>query len=272
MIGLVHLVWGPLGVAPLRRFLDSYVAHPAGIEHELTIVLNGVPQAEVTLPGLGNALGTELARVEHRSISLEQPLLDLAAYGHAARESSCSRLCFLNSYSTILADSWLAHLSRALEEPGVGIAGATGSWESQSEWVRGKLRFWPYQLARLRPARRNYPRFPNPHIRTTAFMIERDTLLNLRLERALDKHATYLLESGRRSITRQVLDGGHRAVVVDREGRTYDLTQWPHSHTYRNGSQRGLLVGDRRTEDWQLASARLQRRLARDAWGERYGT
>jgi hypothetical protein len=271
VIGLIHLVWGPLGVAPLRRFLDSYVAHPAGIEHELTIVLNGVPQAEATLPGLGSALGTELARVEHHSISLEQPLLDLPAYGHAAEESSCSRLCFLNSYSTILADGWLAHLSRAIEEPGVGIAGATGSWESQSEWVRGKVRFWPYQLARLPPARHDYPRFPNPHIRTTAFMLERETLLGMGLERARDKHSTYLLESGRRRITRQVIDSGQRAVVVDRKGNSHDLTQWPDSHTYRSGGQRDLLVGDRRTEDWQIASARLQRRLSRDAWGERYG-
>ncbi|HEY5194328.1 MAG TPA: hypothetical protein VIJ39_10720 [Solirubrobacteraceae bacterium] len=269
MIGLVHLVWGPLGPAPLRRFLDSYEAHPAGIEHELTIVLNGVEQAEAASPGLRDALSAELARIEHHPISLELPLLDLAAYGHAAGESSCSRLCFLNSYSTILADDWLARLSHALDGPDVGIAGATGSWESQAEWIRGKARFWPYQLAQLRPMRRDYPRFPNPHIRTTAFMLERSTLPDLGLEGALDKRATYLLESGHHSITRQVLDSGRRVVVVDREGSSHDLTQWPESHTYRSGAQQGLLVGDRRTEDWQLASPGLRRRLARDAWGER---
>ena len=268
-IGLVHLVWGPLGPAPLRRFLGSYNAHPAGIEHELTIVLNGVAQAEVSSPGLRNALSAELVGTDHRLISLEQPLLDLPAYGISGRESAHSRLCFLNSYSVILADGWLAHLARALDAPGVGIAGATGSWESQAEWVRGSTRFWLYQLAKSRGMRRDYPRFPNPHIRTTAFMLERATLLGLELERARDKRATYLLESGRRSITRQILDAGQRVVVVDRQGDFHEIAQWPDSHTYRSGAQQGLLVADRRTEDWQHASPWLRRRLTRDAWGER---
>jgi hypothetical protein len=268
-IELVHLVWGPLGPAPLRRFLDSYHAHPAGIEHELTIVLNGVAQAEAASPGLRAQLDAELARTEHRLISLEQPLLDLPAYGVAGCESTHARLCFLNSYSVILADDWLAHLAHALEEPGVGIAGATGSWESQAEWVRGRARFWVYQLAKSPVMRRDYPRFPNPHIRTTAFMLERTTLLGLELERARDKRATYLLESGNHSITRQTLDAGQRVVVVDRQGDSHEIAQWPDSHTYRSGAQQGLLVADRRTEDWQHASPWLRRRLARDAWGER---
>jgi hypothetical protein len=268
MIDLVHLVWGPLGPAPLRRFLDSSNAHPAGIEHQLTIVLNGIEQAEVASPGLRKALDAELVRTEHRLVSLERPLLDLPAYGLAGRESEHARLCFLNSYSVILTDGWLAHLARGLDAPGVGIAGATGSWESQAEWVRGKRRYWLYQLAMSRATRRDYPPFPNPHIRTTAFMLERHTLLGLGLERAQDKRATYLLESGLRSITRRVLDDGQRVVVVNRQGDSYEIAQWPDSHTYRSGAQQGLLVADRRTEDWQHASPWLRRRLSRDAWGE----
>ena len=268
MIGLVYLVWGPLGPAPLRRFLDSYGSHVAGIEHELSIVLNGVEGAERATPGLREALSAELAGVEHRLIQLGQPVLDLAAYGLVAHDLDHSRLCFLNSYSVVLADRWLAHLSGALDQADVGIAGASASWESQAEWIRGKARFWPYQALGLRRARIDYPRFPNPHIRTTGFMLERDTLGALGLDQAHDKRATYLLESGRHSITSQILASGRRAVVVDRQGCLYDVDRWPASHTYRSGIQENLLIADRRTEDWQKASPRLRRRLSRDAWGE----
>jgi hypothetical protein len=41
MIGLVYLAWVPLGSVPLREFLRSYHAHPAGAEHQLIVVLNG---------------------------------------------------------------------------------------------------------------------------------------------------------------------------------------------------------------------------------------
>ncbi|HVR05502.1 MAG TPA: hypothetical protein VMS02_05630, partial [Solirubrobacteraceae bacterium] len=213
------------------------------------------------------SLPAELAEVEHRVLDLKRSVLDLPAYGLAARELPHERLCLLNSYSVVLADDWLALLARALDAPGVGLAGVTGSWESQAEWVRGRRRHWLHQLATLPRARRDYPRFPNPHIRTTAFMAERDTLLELGLEGAGDKRATYLLESGPRGITRLVQGRGLRPVVVGRDGRAYDVAQWPASATYRAGGQRNLLVADRRTRDWELASPWLRRRLSGDAWG-----
>ncbi len=215
-------------------------------------------------------LAAELEGTEHRLIVLEQPVPDLAAYGLAARALEHQRLCLLNSYSVILADDWLAILARALEDSGTGLAGATASWESQSQWIRGRARHWPYQLLRLRAARRDYPRFPNPHIRSTAFMLDRANLAAMRLDAARDKRDTYLLESGRRSITRQILERGLRAVVAGRDGRAYGVKHWASSRTYRSGEQENLLVADRRTEDWQAASARVRRRLSRDAWGEHY--
>jgi hypothetical protein len=315
MIGLVHLVWAPLGPAPLREFLRSYHAHPAGAEHELVVVLNGAcgkgdpgdpdhgcgkgdpgdpdhgcgkggpgdpdhgygasgPQARggSTDRASRAALLGELEDTEHRLIELEHPVLDLPAYALAARQLKHERLCLLNSYSTILADGWLERLERALEDPGVGVAGASGSWESQAEWARGQRRYWLYQLALLPRARRDYPRFPNPHIRTTAFMLDRLLLLEMGLEQAADKRATYLLESGHRSVTRQLLERELRPVVVGRDGRAYDIEEWPRSATYRAGGQESLLVADRRTRDWERASPRLRRQLARDAWGSGAGS
>lgn len=285
-IGLVHLVWAPLGPEPLRAFLRSYHAHPPTIEHELAIVLNGAPPPDTgearprgasevqphnaDTAGSRDALLAELTGTEHRLIELDHPVPDLAAYGRAARALPHLRLCFLNSYSVVLADGWLAVLARALSEPNVGLVGATASWESQSRWIRGRARHWPYQLALLRRARRDYPRFPNPHIRTTAFMIERDIVRAMNLDAAHDKRSTYLLESGRRSITRQVLERGLRAVVTGRDGVVYGVKDWAAARTYRSGEQDNLLVADRRTRDWQAASPRLRRRLSRDAWGDRY--
>lgn len=289
-IGLVHLVWAPLGPEPLREFLRSYCAHPSGIAHELVIVLNGatpggaewVPPASVrrSLRSAGRASGShgggaltredlhaELAGVEHRLITLDRPVLDLAAYGLMAGAMEHRRLCFMNSYGVVLADDWLAMLADALARPEIGLVGTTASWESQAEWIRGKTRYWPSQLLRVRGARRDYPRFPNPHVRTSVFAIERDLVLSMGLQAAANKRDTYLLESGRGSITRQVLDRGLRPVVVGRDGEAYRIERWPVSHTYRSGAQENLLVADRRTRDWERASPRLRRRLSRDAWG-----
>jgi hypothetical protein len=266
MIGLVHLVWAPLGPEPLRRFLRSYHEHPAGAEHELTIVLNGARSASGG-DCSREALLAELEGTVHRLIVLERSVLDLPAYGEAARQLEHPSLCFLNSYTVILADGWLGQLSDGLSEPGVGLVGASASWESQAEWVRGSPVHWARQLLTLRGARRDYPRFPNPHVRTSAFMIKRDVSLEMGLERVHDKRSAYLLESGRMSITRQVQERGLRPVLVGRDGRIYDVDAWPASRTFRSGEQENLLIADNQTAAYAKSSARRRRRLSLDSWG-----
>ncbi len=88
----------------------------------------------------------------------------------------------------------------------------------------------------------------------------------------MDKRATYLLESGPHSVTHQVQARGLSAVVVGRDGRAYDVEEWPHSATYRAGGQANLLVADNRTGDWErcvsaAAPAALARRLGASRGG-----
>jgi hypothetical protein len=124
MIAVVHLVWGPLGVSPLRRFLDSYRRHPAGAEHDLVVLFNNVSER------LRSQLAAELEHLEHSVMTIDGPVQDLAAYLHAASRVSHDHLCFLNSYSEILAPGWLAKLNSPLMRQDVGLVGATGSWAS----------------------------------------------------------------------------------------------------------------------------------------------
>ena len=145
--GVVHLVWGPLGPGPLRRFVASYREHPAGVEHELVILLNGVTDAQRP------EMLAELDGLEHRLLSLPEPVQDLAAYAWAATNLEHERLCFLNSYSEILAADWLAKLDHALDQPGTGLVGATGSWASTRSWVLHSL-FVPTPYRGVMPERR----------------------------------------------------------------------------------------------------------------------
>lgn len=128
-LAVVHLVWGPLGPEPLQRFLRAYREHPAGVEHELVVLFNGVAATERA------RLLEELAGVAHRLIVLARPVQDLVAYIHAAEQIEHGRLCFLNSHSEPLVPGWLAKLDGALADAGVGLVGATGSWASTRSWV-----------------------------------------------------------------------------------------------------------------------------------------
>ncbi len=306
-LAVVHLVWGPLGPAPLAAFLDCYAARDAGEAHELVVLFNGVDAAnrEPLLELLGG--------VEHKLVELKRPVLDLAAYFEAAKGLESARLCFLNSYSEPLVDGWLAMLDDALAQPPLKMAAASGSWASHADHVRYLLglggpyagpygarsgaaaAFQPPSTAAGEPGQSSapqqrsrwrkppqelvraaslavrqltqFPRFPNPHLRTNGFVADRETMLGLAPGRIGDKTDTYALESGRRSLTRQLQRAGGEVAIVARDGRAYAPTEWADSNTFWQNRQENLLIADNQTRAYAEGDAEQRRMMSAHAWG-----
>jgi hypothetical protein len=256
----------------------------------------------------GFASSTQVTPYLEEVVDLEPEVLfveggvDLTTYFAAAAHLRRERYCFVNSHSRPLVGGWLAKLDAALEQPEVGLVGATGSWASSRSWMahslglpgayRGVLP--PARLARAqllavelehaetdRRSRRETARarwaaarqllqiegFPAHHLRTNAFMVSDAILRRLRLRSIGNKLDAYALEHGRQSITRQVQRMGLRTLVVDRQGAVYDHGHWNLSHTFWQGAQEGLLVADRRTLAYQRGDCARRRVLSAYAWG-----
>jgi hypothetical protein len=133
-----------------------------------------------------------------------------------------------------------------------------------------KRRAWSLMLrlaGALKPGR-NFPPFPNPHIRTNAFMGARATLLRLRLGPMRTKFSAYKFESGIDSMTNQMLRLGLRVLVVGRDGEGYPPERWPASNTFWQSRQENLLVGDNQTEAFLASDPIWAAKLSFSAWGE----
>jgi hypothetical protein len=281
---VVHLVRAGNPPEQLEAFAASYREHDAGLEHELVLLLKGAA-AEAELAG---------ARV----VRVPDDGFDIDAYLAAARVLDHRRVCFLNSHSRIRCDGWLALLDAPFSDPRTGVAGASGSWASRSSHVRFDAGLGgPYRQAlgdrdaarraftglsgaapppgnaltrRLRVAKtlahewRAFPAFPNAHLRTNAFLIDRELLLRLRIAPSASKEDAYRAESGRESVTRQVQRSDRRAVLVGRRGAA---ASWRGSGIYCDGEQENLLVADNQTDVYASAAPPLRRVLAAYAWG-----
>jgi hypothetical protein len=319
-LGLVYLVWGPLGAQPLRDFLAAYRRRAAGTEHELIVAFNGVAREREHGPDHAReaagatraAFLDELEGIPHRLLELPRPVLDLAAYFELAGLLEHQQLCFLNSYSEPLVDGWLALLQRAAGAPDVGMVGATASWASQASHVRflvglggpyarvygdreriklvfappsnpgaeapggpegssGAMRQAREKLAAARLLARQlsgFPPFPAPHLRSNAFLLGRELMRSIRTGPLLEKTDTYLLESGRHSLTRQIEHLGLRVLVAGRDGATYAPREWAGSQTFWQGSQENLIVADNQTRSYEHANSEVRRMLSAHAWGE----
>ena len=258
-ICLVHLAWAGAGPSTLQRFLDSYHAHPAGTSHRLVIAWNGYRHRDQLGAAQRIAEGTE-----HDDFVVQESKLDLAVYREVAQWASEPAVCFVNSYSRVLADGWLASMARHVSSSlSVGLAGATGSWESPLSTANLPRRM-------LRTGR--YPAFPNPHIRTNAFMLERRRLLDLRWP---EHHAQEpRLRAGERqrraSPARSRRGGSERSSSAATAART----------TGTVGARAGLFAPVSRTTSWWRTTGRdtttrrrgaARRKLARHGVGEQLG-
>lgn len=271
---VIHLVWKDAGLEALRAFLSSYERYQAGADHELVVLYNGFRAGEL------ERHRSEAAKVRHRELVTSRPMLDIAAYFWAAQLVTSRFVCFLNSYSALLAAGWLEKLVRQVRRPEVGAAGATGTWESvytaylkrMHELGRPRTPLkWPahlYRVAKLRRYRADFDPAPNPHLRSNAFVIERARWLGLRRPRLETKRQTLQFENGKQSMSRQLLSAGLGLVVVGRDGVAYPPELWRSSLTFRSGAQENLLVADNRTRQYDEADDATRMRLREIAWGE----
>lgn len=294
-LAVVHLVRKPNGIAPFRRFLNSYREHAPGAPHDLIIVFKGFNRADTA------EYDVLLEDLPHKSMFVPDLGFDVNVYFETVRRLEYRHYCFLNSYSCILAAGWLGNLRRWITTAGVGLVGATASYQSISSGHFAhieKMKAMPTLqrarasakiiLADARPAaflaqrawfrilrlagvwkpERDFPPFPNHHLRTNAFMGSRETLLKIRVEPMRFKVSAYKFESGRDGLTNQVRRLGLRVLVVGRDGEGYDPERWHLSNTFWQGSEENLLVGDNQTEFYLAADSATRALRSRYAWGE----
>jgi len=180
-----------------------------------------------------------------RLIAVSDDLFDLSAYMAAAELLPHETLLLFNSYARVASRNWFERFSGGFAQLGGGaLLGATGSFETHG----------------------NVPPFPNPHIRTNAFMISRQLFLAFNAP-LLTKRDCNQFEAGPEGLTKRVLKAGGQIGIIGRDGVVYEPEAWPLARIFRSGRQENLLVADNRTHDYQTGSIFRRRKLAAMAWG-----
>jgi hypothetical protein len=228
-------------LASIRRFVEAYRSKPAGVAHELVVIFKGYASERAR-----DGARAAMSGVSFQEVHTGDETFDLGAYADAILCVSCARAAFLNTGSEPVSSNWLGKLNAALDLPGMGLVGASGS----------------YQVG---PAG-GY--FPNIHLRTNACMMRaplaRRILRGFTIRTKLD---AYNAEHGPNSVTRQVVACGLTVAIVGANGRAYAPEWWRGSRTFHQGDQANLLVADNQTRDWD-AMTWPKRELLYDAtWG-----
>ena len=115
---------------------------------------------------------------------------------------------------------------------------------------------------------RKFPYFPNPHIRSNAFLIDRKLLLKLDFKLKLTKIDCNKFESGSDGLSIRLQRLGLRLLVVGKNGAAYDVPDWVKSGTFRLEDQSNLLFGDNQTRELTSLGPAEQSMLRNMTWGD----
>jgi hypothetical protein len=282
-IALVYLARGiDGGLASASEFFESYQRHPAGVPHALYVIAKGWPDRAAY-----SAL-METASRSSKVVDLPDDGFDLTAYHRLARDLREEWVCFLNTFCVIESDRWLERLGGALALPGVGVAGCFGSYGTLQPRVQNLL-FNTREAARTKPpkavlgellayagdrwrtARSNdrFPAFPNPHVRTNAFMLARETFVAFWQGKPIPqtKRSVCAFESGSAGLTRFIEARGQRAVVVGADGGVYEKDQWLESRTFRVPLNANNMISDNATRRYFADDRDRRRKKEFATWG-----
>ncbi len=278
-VTLIHLIWIPYGIELFRRFIVSYKNFNAGYDHELLLVFNGIKEDADNKEYHAYARD---AGISYQSMNVEKGQ-DLDCYFLAAGQLSTDYIMILNSFSELLYENWLRKYIDYFEKGGEGMVGASGSEQSYYSSVFQKNVFgWEANKGFVHNFRKYklfikafcywhflFKPFPNPHLRTNAFMLRRELMLQIKYKPLTSKFKAYQFESGRKSFTNQLLKMGYAVSVIDKDGNVYAPPEWKLSKTFWISNQENLLIADNQTMIYQQASEDEKKQMQKLAWGNK---
>ncbi len=286
-ICVVHLVRFNNDFELFDNFIKSYLHYSAGVEHRLLILFKGFENDENK-----NRYIQALKNIPHETFEVSDEGYDINAYMKVTHYLSgrYQYLCFLNSNSIILDTEWLLKLYNQIKLENVGLVGATGSWQSHKGSLSSlELIFtastyclttifdsksFDYKLQKLKDAYKHliyllkFDSFPNSHIRTTAFMILAERMINHEGHLIKTKEDAYIFESGKKGLSKSILENNLKLLIVGRDAIGYEVTDWDKSNVYFCNEQSNLLVSDNVTRQYQQGLRTFRKNLSNLAWNQ----
>lgn len=275
-ISVIHLVrkspnWKPA----FLRFCESLDENTAALARPLVLACKGLSAEDVYW------VDSKTEIRDTQIFSVPDSNFDLGSYYKVVEQLDTDWVLFLNSNSVILSEDWLAsYIAAANASPAPGIIGATASFASNrfrapmpSSNLQEVLE-WPIRLAKKvyihTTGGYKYPAFPNPHVRTNAFLINvvlyQEFVENIGMPQT--KSDTHLMESGNESLTRFIRRKGLDVRLAAKGKRSFALCDWRDSETYCSPASSGLLVSDNQTRLYEESSIKKKRILEFETWGK----
>ena len=245
------------------NFLRYYKINTAGINHTLLICFKLLNKQKILF------FRNKLRSIKY--IEFIDPVLfndfDFGSYKRVSEKYRSHTIFFLNSHSYPLKKNWLKKLLYYYKEK--TLIGTSASYESLLTSLKFKKIYKIISfLIRLIRYKKKFKTFPNPHIRTSSFLIKGEDFISfIKNKKITNKEDAWFTESGLNGLTNYFKRKKYDIFVINSDGLKFTENNWMLSETYNYSNQSKSLISDKHTRKYLKLSNQKRLSASCTSWG-----
>lgn len=247
----------------LRNFKKYYLKYKAGLDHELVICFKLLDSIQIQ--NVINEL-TDIKFYNFKDSSNKNDF-DFGSYKRVSEKFLNRDIFFLNSHSYPSCNNWLKLIMHHKEND--NLIGTSASYESILDSIKLKKKYKIFSyLLNLYRFKKNFPNFPNPHIRTSSFLIKSNIFLEFMNKKKINnKFDAWKIESGNDSLTNFFKKKGLNIYIVNSEGEKFTEKYWKLSETFNYLNQKKTIISDYHTRKYLSSDIDQRYIFQKLTWG-----
>ena len=247
----------------LKNFKDNYLKYNSGLNHDLIICLKLIKSDDI------NKIKNNLLVLKYQIFIDPFPKndYDFGTYKRVAEKYYSRDIFFLNSHSYPVSNDWLKKLMKYKTKN--TLIGTSASYESVINSIKLKKK---YKLIsyffKIYKYKKNFFSFPNPHIRTSSFLISGKLFLDFIKNKKINtKEDAWKIESGKQSLSNFFKKKNYDIFVINADGERFLEHNWKKSETYCYKNQTKTIISDKHTRKYLLSNKIERGDIQFKVWG-----
>jgi hypothetical protein len=248
----------------LIDFIKHYKKYNSGLKHELVICFKLLNLKEIA------KIKKYLKKINYTEFNDPGKIndWDLGSYKRVSKFFYNKDILFLSSHSYPICNNWLKKLF--LFKKKNTVIAPTASYESLVDSIKLKNKFHKIirYLIRKYKFSKNFDKFPNPHFRTSSFLINSKIFYNFIKDKELrNKEDTLKIESGKNGLTKYLKKKKIQIFVVNSDGKKFEENKWKFSETYNFLKHDKSTISDKHSRKYLKLNNNEKTNIRLRVWG-----
>jgi len=260
---IAYLSSGFVNIKSLKKFLVNFKKNKPGYPHELIICLKLLKKSEKK---------KRMKLIKNYKIFFDDEKINDHEWGTLKRLCILNknrRIFWMNDHSYPVNKNWLKKIMK-YDKKNIFL-GTSGSYSSHlsNSFYRHKNDSYLKAIIKIVFFFFTVPRFPNPHVRTTGFLINSNDYVEfIKSKWIRNKLQSFLIESGKNSLTNFFKRKNYDIFIVNKDGKKFNLNSMKKSCTFAFKNQTKFLISDNHIRIYSKLSSKKKAQRSKHVWGK----